>query len=49
MAKKLGATKEQVQQIQNLYEEEEKLCEKRASILFPQGFNDALIEYQKLH
>jgi uncharacterized tellurite resistance protein B-like protein len=46
-AKKLDVTEEQVQEIQNLYEEEE-LCPKRASLLFPRGFNDVLIEYQKL-
>jgi len=50
MAEKSGITKEQVQQIQDLYEEEEeKLRQKRASLLFPKGFNDALIEYQRLH
>jgi hypothetical protein len=48
-AKKLGVTEEQVQQIQSLLEEEDKLREKRASILFPQGFNVCLTEYQKLH
>jgi hypothetical protein len=49
IAKKLGATEEQVQQIESLYEEEEKLRQKRALLLFPRGFKDALIEYQKLH
>ncbi|CAF0820610.1 unnamed protein product [Adineta steineri] len=49
LGKKLGATEEQIQQIQSLYEDEEKLREKRASLLFPHGFNDALKEYQKLH
>jgi uncharacterized tellurite resistance protein B-like protein len=47
MAEKLGVTREQVQQIKDLYEEEEKLRRKRASLLFPHGFNDVLIEYQR--
>ena len=49
IANKLGVTKEQVQQIKDLFDEEEKIRQKRAKLLFPKGFNDALIEYQKLH
>lgn len=49
IANKFGVTEEQVQQIQNLYEEEKILRQKRALLFFPQGFKDALIEYQKLY
>ena len=47
MAEKIGVTKDKVQEIQDLYNEEEKLRRKRAALLFPHGFNDALIEYHK--
>ncbi|UJR15216.1 hypothetical protein I4U23_002175 [Adineta vaga] len=47
--KQLNVSDDQIQQIQNLYEDEEKLRQKRALLLFPNGFNDVLIEYQKLH
>jgi Spy/CpxP family protein refolding chaperone len=49
VAKKLGATEEQIQQIQNIYEEEKQLREKRASLFYPQGFNDVITEYHKLY
>jgi hypothetical protein len=47
MAEKLGVTKDKVQEIHDLYNEEEKLRRKRAALLFPHGFKDAQIEYQK--
>jgi len=42
LAKHLDVTAEQVRQVQDLYEEEQKMREKRIAILFPQGF-DALL------
>lgn len=47
--KQLDVSDEQLVQLQSLYEEEEKLRKRRAALLFPHGFNDALTEYQKLH
>ena len=51
LANKLGATKEQVQQLADINDQEHRLRQIRASILFPfpHGFQDALNEYQKLH
>lgn len=49
VGKKLGATEEQIQQIQNIHEEEKQLREKRASLFYPQGFNDVIVEYHKLY
>ena len=49
LAGKLGATKEQVQQLHELYHQEEQIRRQRAVLLFPHGFQDALIEYQKIH
>lgn len=49
VAKKLGLTDEQVNQVHSLYEEENALRHKRASILFPGGFDDVLSEFDKHH
>lgn len=50
-AKKLGVTKEQVQQLADLCEEERRIRRVRASLLFPfpHGFQDVLTEYHKLY
>lgn len=49
VAKKLDMTDEQIQQIQNMYEEEKTLREKRASLLYSHGFDEVINEYHKLH
>ncbi len=41
-AKHLDVTAEQVRQVQDLYEEEQKMREKRMAILFPHGFDTVL-------
>jgi hypothetical protein len=42
LAKHLEVTPEQVRQVQDLYEEEQQMREKRIKILFPQGFETVL-------
>ena len=44
---RLDVTKDQINQIKDLFEEEDKLRQRRAQLLFPKGFDDALVEYQK--
>ena len=41
-AKYLDVTDEQVREVQDLYEEEQKMREKRAAVLFPNGFGAVL-------
>ena len=41
-AKCLDVTEEQVREVQDLYEEEQKMREKRIAILFPKGFEAIL-------
>ena len=47
VANKLGLTDEQVNQVHSLYEEENALRQKRASVLFPGGFDHVLSEFDK--
>ncbi len=41
-AKRVDVTPEQVREVQDLYEEEQQMREKRIKILFPQGFETVL-------
>ncbi|CAF2853584.1 unnamed protein product [Rotaria sp. Silwood2] len=49
LAKKLGINDEQVQQVRAICDEENKLRQKRAILLFPHSFDDALNEFYKHH
>jgi hypothetical protein len=47
LAKKLDLTNEQIEQCRLLTEEDEKLRQKRAKILFPEGFDNFLTNFTK--
>ena len=46
-AKNLDVTAEQVREVQDLYEEEQKLRKKRIAILFPNGFEAVLNAFEE--
>lgn len=47
LAKRLNVSDEQVQQIHSLIDEENKLAERRAKIIFPDGLDDLLQVYDE--
>ncbi|UJR30816.1 hypothetical protein I4U23_018334 [Adineta vaga] len=47
LGKVLGASEEQMKQLHEVYEEEQRIRRKRLSILFPQGSHTALTEVEK--
>ena len=49
LGKKLGATDEQIQQVQVLYDDEVKLRKKRATTLVPKSLDTVLNEFKKHH
>lgn len=46
-AKHLDVTEEQVQQVHDLYKEEQQMREKRIAILFPEGFGALLNAFKE--
>ena len=46
LGKNLDVTPEQVRQVQDLYEEEQKMREKRIALLFPNGFEAVLEAFE---
>lgn len=47
--KKLGATDEQIRQVQALYDDDTKLRKKRAAVLVPKNLDTVLNEFKKVH
>ncbi len=47
LAKNIDVTPEQVKQVQELYEEEQKMRENRIAILFPDGFGTAIDAFEQ--
>ncbi len=49
LGKKLGATDKEIEQVRALYDDDEKLRKKRASVLTPQSLDTVLNEFKKHH
>jgi hypothetical protein len=47
LAKNIDVTPEQVKEVQELYEEEQKMRENRIAILFPDGFGTAVDAFEQ--